>query len=83
MYRKSWRVQVAYTDKTKVLDPDSWPEGWGVRQYFRARNKPGYTALQPQTGAPQQQQQKDNIVITPASESSTTPLLSQDNRDSR
>ena len=47
MYRKSWRVQVSYSDKEKVLEPNNWPAGWGVRQYFRARTGPGYKSIQP------------------------------------
>ena len=46
MYKKSWRVQVNYCDKERVLDPQNWPAGWGVRQYFRARSGPGYKPIQ-------------------------------------
>ena len=37
MFKKSWRVSVAFTDREKVLSPESWPEGWGCRRYFRAK----------------------------------------------
>ena len=47
MYKKSWRVQVDFCDKERVLSPESWPEGWGCRRYFRAQNRqPGYTPMQ-------------------------------------
>ena len=30
-----------------MLEPNNWPAGWGVRQYFRARTGPGYKSIQP------------------------------------
>ena len=33
-------VTINRADFDKALDPENWPTGWSVREYFHARRKP-------------------------------------------
>ena len=39
-YYGSFRVTISRQDFSKALQPEYWPEGWSVREYFHARKKP-------------------------------------------
>lgn len=39
MFKKSWRIRVNFADKDRALEPETWPEGWGIRKFFYPRKK--------------------------------------------
>jgi len=39
MFKKSWRIRINFADKDRALEPETWPEGWGVRKFFYPRKK--------------------------------------------